>query len=879
LRHANSAEDLKREDIEEFLRIVSENSKIKLRIDERRLFARKIMCEREQLSITAKSFLSYVTSEIDKLDWVITSNRLRLCANKAELEGFDVEQMLSDRDKFGNDLISLREFRDYLTQLSQFGRLTSNDIELCCRMFSRESADKTGNLTISPAEFLNVIGMHYIGNVQAKVRRLLSTEGSHIEPKYLLRLLNDGRNEETKDVYTYQEVTNLFKSLGILQEFSSIQFQGIWKKLDKSSQKAVTLNDLFEFLGINAYRPSEITAEVLLQKLLQVAQTNGTAIDQAFRHFDCNGDGQISATEFVKGLQKLEIFSGIDGWEQQIPLLVQKFDIDGDEMISLKEFFVYLGIKDYIPNIIQRLTKVFAIATLKGLSFSAIFKELDTDKNGFLDVPELLEGLRKIGSFEEVSESDVQSMIQLFSSSDGNSILNLTREPTGIAIEEFINFFSDRVQQILTDRNNAQFVKVCKRFRDIMNTVVQKGASLKKIFDHLDQDNGGSVSISELTTALMKMENFMSLSTSEIKNLLNAIDSDKNGEITLDEFEDFVNGDNRKIRSLFEIIIRNGAFESLFQSIQSDSRGRVSIPLLARYMLRDPNFHSITYENLQKFFDSIDSKRTGCITSDEVYEFFSISKKSLGNNRSTVYTNHQSDVLSNDESMQDRFRRHLKRISIVDGSIRALLAYLDDDEDGFLSKSSFFGLLRKEDVFSTVPECVVDEIMKPFVLNGMISCSKLLFFLEGHQMHNAAVADDDVEPILKESEEIDYSFSNIPEILSVQRKLRQFGRIISNKGVDVEEEFRRFDIQNTGQVSRTDFIRVLSSLGLFLIEKGKIFSNQNEEINFRRRQLNQIINVKQTERPELFLGPNYSRRIRSGPEASDFKVCLLYKCS
>ena len=93
---------------------------------------------------------------------------------------------------------------------------------------------------------------------------------------------------------------------------------------------------------------------------------NGVALDAAFRHFDSDGDGLISIDELEQGLLDLGIFSDIKDRKAQTAAMISKFDKNDDGNLSLKEFFRFLGLEDYTPTVIQRMTKIFSLAHENG---------------------------------------------------------------------------------------------------------------------------------------------------------------------------------------------------------------------------------------------------------------------------------------------------------------------------------------------------------------------------------------------------------------------------------------------------------------------------------------------------------------------------------
>lgn len=67
---------------------------------------------------------------------------------------------------------------------------------------------------------------------------------------------------------------------------------------------------------------------------------------------------------------------------------------------------------------------------------------------------------------------------------------------------------------------------------------------------------------------------------------------------------------------------------------------------------------------------------------------------------------------------------------------------------------------------------------------------------------------------------VEYDFSPDPETRSLEKKLRSLGHALSKKGVDVEGMFRDADARLTGMVKRTEFVEVMSKIGLSVLEKG-----------------------------------------------------------
>ena len=856
---------------------------------------------------------------------VIISYRLRLAAQKATISGVDIEDMLSNYDVNGTHHININKFKEFLRELSKYINFGIKETNLCCRHFSRRpKSSEIDRDPVSLKEVLAFLGIEYVGNLQLRIRQIISQkhnvqDGAIVVElptvKEILHLLNsiEGSIYETKDnqqhnhiKYSYDHIETMFSMLGVHKHLSHDQIRAVVRKIDTTGQGKITAAQVLNYLGV-PYKASDLTfidtaaeiskpvavvvkpvdVEEILRILFEKIQTNGAEVIESFRHFDTDGDGSISKKELMEGLSKLGIFNNVPNWKKQIPLLIKKIDVDGDDDIQLREFFALLNITDYSPNIIQRMTKIFAIATQKKVSIKDIFKHLDTDNSGQLDSNELEKGLKSLGTFDEITMNDIESVINHFDK-DGDKL---------ISIDEFVQYFTDRVNKCLNDRRMKHAYKVAMILRKTMTGVVEKGVTLRSIFGHLDKDKSGSIGSQELADAIKKMPSFKDIKEQDIKDLMKQLDEDGNGQITFDEFEHFVmnvnnndiadhdsnddsikmsttTDDNKnksshnislieRLRNTFQQAEKKGlSFQQAFQLIDKDKNDELSKDELIKVFQVLPGFQSITSNEVNELMKTIDKNDNGTIS---IEEFHSYVKDGKVSNR-TLKSSSSSDMMKGSSRFdkdyaKELFIRHVKRISQVDGSISALLAYLDDDEDGLIGLSTFKTLLRREDVFDTLPENEVIILLEPLMHDSkMIRVSALLRYIEGNQIIKlpVSITDDDKEVIsIKE-----YVFSTDPEIRSLEKKIRSFGRILSKKGIDVEGLFKQYDPTFTGSVRRTALLEVFSKLGMYILEQGKIMDQAvNSEHDVQRLQMHQVNRLKGKGGGYAYNAPRMARRM------------------
>ena len=882
--------------------------------------------------IGAQQMVEFCADEAERHEWTLVGSRLRLGAQRAALEGMDVEQMLCDHDVDGTHYITTSAFKKFLTSV---GSLSPKDVNLCCRHFSRRapSAEEDRG-TVSLKEVMAFLGTEYVGNLQARIRKVLqNAEKGTPDVREMLLILNTAsgvvRPKHQALVYSHEELEAAFSMLGVYKEISHDQARNIFKKLDTKSQGKISAAQILTYLGIPfkaadlTMAPSEaaaatseayqqVDAEGLLRLLLDKVQSNGIAVDEAFRHFDVNGDGSITRSELVQGLTQLRIFDNVPDWKSQLPALLKKFDVDGNGEVSLREFFKFLGITEYAPNIIQRMTKIFAVASQKKVSVKDIFTHLDSDGSGQLDASELETGLKALGTFGEVTRADAEAVVNHFDK-DGDK---------EVSIDEFVTYFTQRVDQALKDRTKKRADRATAILRKTFAGAISKGANMKEIFSHLDKDSSGSIDLKELMVTIKQLPSFKKMTEADMEALLAVLDADGNGDISFDEFEAFLrDGDDPledsmgsmgsssigalggfgsppatlidRIRDTFKLAEEHGlSFEKAFNLLDRDSSGGITAEEMHAALLKLPNFKNVSMSEVRDLFGVVDADRNGEVSVAEFKNFVKQGKLPTQKKTQSEFSEEKQPVSGHNEPMKpelvkELFIRHMNRISVHDNGVSGLLAYLDDDEDGLIKLSSFKALLRREDVFQAIPEDQVMELLEPMTHDHKhLRAAALLRFVESGRAKSSGRAEgkeDREEELVVLPKE--YEFSNDPETRALEKKVRGFGRVLAKKGVDVESIFRTFDPKFSGSVRRTELLEVLSKLGMYLLEQGKILeqATQGEGGDIGRMQMHQVNRLKGKGGDYLQNAPRMARKLLMnggiGEAGGDFKVRFAHLLS
>lgn len=372
---------------------------------------------------------------------------------------------------------------------------------------------------------------------------------------------------------------------------------------------------------------------------------------------------------------------------------------------------------------------------------------------------------------------------------------------------------------------------------------------MEAIFNHLDKDKGGTISGTELAEGLRALPNFKALTDEDIQSLVTAIDSDKSGEISFEEFSFFVTGKVQKpiskkaashladeanvdivskVKAIFRAAAEKGlSFEKTFQLLERERDGsdELDSDQLLRALQQLPSLKQVQKGDIVKLMQAVNRSERGRVT---VAQFKAFVSEGIDNSRGAEGKERDEEVKGRDSKDDDGaakgslkvgaqsnqeerevFVRILRRISELDGSVSAMLAFLDDDEDGLISVTSLKNILRRGDAFVYLSESAVDRILAPITIpaerakhhaggSALIKVTELLRLVAGRDGEVSMDKDNDsaAKQQADQTHEVqrEYSFSADPETRAVEKKLRNFGSLLSKRAVDVESVFRAYGI-------------------------------------------------------------------------------------
>jgi len=171
------------------------------------------------------------------------------------------------------------------------------------------------------------------------------------------------------------------------------------------------ISRVFGKLGGARGRNQEANTAGEAEEVIDPTDLNEVALKDAFNKFDKNGDGVIDKQELSDLLVE---YLGLKAppSEKQLGRIMKKVDINENGQIEFNEFKVMMSQRSQTQN-----------------QYLEIFRNFDTDKDGFISREELAESMKQV--HPDTTDEEIDAiMTSLDVNNDGR-----------ISFQEFLNFF------------------------------------------------------------------------------------------------------------------------------------------------------------------------------------------------------------------------------------------------------------------------------------------------------------------------------------------------------------------------------------------------------------------------------------------------------
>ncbi|TMW59604.1 hypothetical protein Poli38472_004673 [Pythium oligandrum] len=492
-----------------------------------------------------------------------TERKLTKLLLRATNAGLSFREIFQQFDGNADGVLTVSEFEATLKKLFETAKqpkasLTGDDMAWIVQRF-----DQNGDGNVSFKEFQS-FGKGLVATrakltavFQSKVPQLRAHDGEMLSLSQWNLLCKEKLKLAQKAKAT--EVLSWLEELDLVDEKQRVNIHELIEMVSKPPPAAKPANKPIT-------KPKD-DVKSRLQVLLAKATAQGVDITSSFAHFDTNGDGDITPTEFQSALLALGCFDDVD--ETAIRTLVKDLDVDGSEKISLAEF------QQLIPqsksqtskneasqpsnrqDLLKRLTSLLEAAVARGLNVSDCFQHFDKNGDGKITRTEFTQAMKELGIHQDASGSE-EDTAQLL-----NEVMDILDDDKSgeISLEEFRRILpaSLSASQVTGNETTEQKEEpkkkpspreiekktdnkatVIERLRQLLQSAQAHGVDVAQSFAHFDQDGDGSITREEFVSAMKALAGFENVTESEVLVVVETLDSNASGSISLDEFKAFL---------------------------------------------------------------------------------------------------------------------------------------------------------------------------------------------------------------------------------------------------------------------------------------------------------------------------------------------------
>jgi len=553
----------------------------------------------------------------------------------------------------------------------------------------------------------------------------------------------------------------------VMSSFSEPEVDSIFALGDKDQSGGI---DYQEFIAMMIPNSSTVLKRVS-------SQFNSiSAVKEGFKRIDNNGDGAISRQELKQGMHLSD---------EELDVVFALGDIDQDGEISMAEFIPLMS--PSAATAMNRLRNSFRDVT----EVIIAFKKFDANKDGALSQNELLSGMRSTGL-----DFDAEECKMVYAMAD----LNQDGE---INYVEFVSALFPAASDGLS------------KFRSRLGAITD----VKMAFKRFDADGDGEISIMELKNGAGQ-----GFSTGEIAAVFALGDSDQDGKLSFAEFAQLVLPAAReKVCTLKKSFKNAQEVQAAFQKFDINKDGMISCDELKNGL--NASGLRLNDQEVQTIFAMADIDGDGEISMNEFAILLGCSAGAQPQ-QAAAKSSGSIQFKSIDE-LKSAFKRfdvnsdgHLDRnefkqlVSACGGGsdleVDALFKKGDSDGDGKIDYQELIKLMfpqsaqalqKLQKSFSNLND--VKAAFKRYDADGdgHVSKSELQQVMTGFSTAEVesifSLGDKDQSGGIDYQEFIGLMLPNAPATIA---RLGMSFRSISN----VKESFKKFDINQDGQISRSE---------------------------------------------------------------------------
>ena len=143
---------------------------------------------------------------------------------------------------------------------------------------------------------------------------------------------------------------------------------------------------------------------------------------------------------------------------------------------------------------------------------------------------------------------------------------------------------------------------------------------MSREFQALDVNQDGSISKKEVEALLKSIKSRLKMTDREIKNLVDKIDKDNDGNISIEEFLSLITSGVKR-EAIYKTLLQRAGVRKLFEKYDRDKNGVITRNEFKR-VVEDKYQASIRPEKIDQMMKNVDRNGDGEVDFDEFYKAF-----------------------------------------------------------------------------------------------------------------------------------------------------------------------------------------------------------------------------------------------------------------
>lgn len=307
------------------------------------------------------------------------------------------------------------------------------------------------------------------------------------------------------------------------------------EKLKSLEETRLDLQTEFEVVckRLEALDPAFHIEQAVFRRVVSQLQASHLSTQQAFSAFDKDKNGRISKSEFKSALDNL----GVKLSPNELDSILRSIDSDRDSGVNYAEFSRKLERFGMTSESEEQQILHTIYESIRRLNYTLhdVFMIFDSDGDGSINRKEFVDCFHKFGL--GLTTVQIEKIAKLV---DANSDGNINFEEFRRVFDRGLNLQPEEKKAFSLDWKDQIFARINESIR-------KNGLDLAEAFSVFDENKDGRINKSEFLNVFRRMN--IGLSPSQMDELWNSMNSDRDGSISYVEFISQFKASVRQIES------------------------------------------------------------------------------------------------------------------------------------------------------------------------------------------------------------------------------------------------------------------------------------------------------------------------------------------